>query len=52
MVTLSRDEDTRKFKTTTLPLDENSEMMKDSISGFFLGYNRLDEFSSPPFGQI
>lgn len=36
-MTLSRDEDTRKFKTTTLPLDENSKMTKESISGFFLG---------------
>lgn len=51
-VTLSRDEDTRKFTNTSLPLDENSVLMKESISGYFLGYKRLDEFSSPPFGQI
>lgn len=51
-MTLSRDEDTRKFRNTGLPLDENSALIKESISGYFLGYKRLDEFSSPPFGQI
>lgn len=51
-MTLSRDEDTRKFRNISLPLAENSVLMKESISGYFLGYERLDEFSSSPFGRI
>jgi len=38
VMTLSRGRNIRKCRNISLPLDENSMLMKEPISGYFLGY--------------